>query len=64
MANTASSSISYQTTNDPCVREEVYSRLQDSAGNWHWTGTMTGTHVLFKEGRVYKKEEKEFYVKK
>lgn len=29
--------------------EEVYAEYYDTAGNYHWTGTMTGVHVIRKE---------------
>ncbi len=28
------------------VSEEVYNQYQDTAGNWHWTGTKTGEHII------------------
>lgn len=28
------------------VYEEVYGKYYDSAGNYHWTGTKTGHHVI------------------
>ena len=29
--------------------EEVYDQYYDTAGNYHWTGTKTGHHVILKE---------------
>ena len=28
------------------MAEEVYGRYYDTAGNFHWTGVASGTHVL------------------
>lgn len=29
------------------IKEEVYSRYFDSAGNFHWIGTKTGHHIIY-----------------
>ena len=28
------------------VCEEVYNEYYDSAGNYHWTGTLSGEHIV------------------
>lgn len=28
------------------ICEEVYNEYYDSAGNYHWTGTISGEHVV------------------
>lgn len=35
------------------MKEEVYLRYTDSAGNYHWFGTITGHHII---PAVYSKE--------
>lgn len=31
------------------ICEEVYNQYYDSAGNYHWTGTVTGEHIVRNE---------------
>lgn len=32
--------------------EEVYEKYYDTAGNYHYTGTITGHHVIKKDGET------------
>ena len=33
--------------------EEVYAQYYDTAGNYHWTGTMSGTHFAPLDGAIH-----------
>ena len=40
---------SHSVPQQPCPyngAEEVYCEYYDTAGNYHWIGTMTGEHIL------------------
>ena len=48
----------YSTPSTTQFSEEVYRQEYDTAGNYHWYGTLTGHHIIYSKEKQNLKENK------